>query len=110
MLLKNTEDFEIELLVKCHILRVVGFKRKHHFMRVGIADCLLYQSGGNAVVLHLGIDGEVDDVHSVFLVQLVGPAGIQVISAEYEVEKGLQRMVFFDEITVSAEGCQTSLK
>ena len=55
---------------------VVCFQRDHHAVLIGIIDGFLHEVRGNAVVLHIWIDSQIDDVKPLLLMKLVRPAGV----------------------------------
>ena len=103
MLLYDAEDFKSELLVKCHIFRVMCYQRNHQLVPIGIMDSFFYQCSCNSMMLHVRIYCQIDDVDPLLLMQLIGPAGVQIIPSKDKIKKGFQRVVFLDEIAVCTE-------
>ena len=73
-------------------------------MAVGITDHLVHEHGRQTMVLHGGPYGQVNDMETVFLVQLRGPPGIQVILSQHKIPKGLKAWIFPDQVFIRLQG------
>ena len=69
-------------------------------MLLGVADGLADQQAGDPVMLHLGPHGQVNEMQAVFLVKLVRPAGIEIISSHEEVPESFQADILADKVFV----------
>ena len=102
MLFQHSKYLETELLIKGNILRIVRLQGNHQLVLVRIPDSLLHQHSCNAMMLHFRVHCQINDVYSLFLMQLVCPAGVQIIPSQYKIEKGFQGMILLNQISVCA--------
>ena len=88
MLFQNLVNFKAELLVKRHVIGVVGLQGHHHVMLVCVIHRRLQQLHRNAVVLHLGIHCQINHVEAVVFMELGRPVGVQIVPGGEKVEQG----------------------
>ena len=84
------------MMIEIQIFLVVCLERNHHAVLFRIVNRLFHQRNSNAVVLHLRIDCQIDDVKALILVQLVCPAGVEVVISLQKVLKCFERVIFLD--------------
>ena len=98
--LYNTENLEIKTLIKFHIHRIVRLQRHHHPMFIGISNHLIHQHIRQSMMLHIRPYRQINHMKTVFLMQLVCPCRIQVISPQNEIPECMHGSIFFQKITI----------
>ena len=72
-------------------------------MLLRVVDYFFHEKVGKSVVLVSGIYCKIDYMKAVCLVELVCPAGIQVVFALDKIPESLQAGIFFDQPSVSGK-------
>ena len=103
MLFHDSIHLKPELLIKRNVTRVVRFQRNHQIVAFRVCNCLFHQRRRDSVMLHFRINRQINDMQSPILMQLIRPAGIQVIPAEHEIKKCFQAVILPDQIALRAQ-------
>ena len=105
----HTVNLEPEMLIDGYIIGVMGFQGNEHFVLLGIIDDFIHQQFRKTMMLVGGIYSQINDMKPLCLVELVCPAGIQIILSENKIPEGLQAGVLFDQPTIR-RNCGTEFR